>query len=185
MAIDLFTSLVIPFGRMYILLLAAITTNGCIARHNEELADWTSKEDKKHFVDETKKHGVVIMGRRTFATIGRPLPGRRIMVLTKEPSRYESIPGSVEYTSLEPVELLKQLESEGCSSAVVAGGATVYEQFLRSSLVDELALTIEPLMFHAGIPLVNHLGHDLALELIASEKLSEQSVLLRYRIKKD
>lgn len=170
---------------MQVILLAAITANGCIARHNDELANWTSKEDKKLFVEETKKHGVVIMGRRTFATIGRPLPGRRIMVLTKDPTQYESIPGSVEYANLEPAELLRKLENEGCSSVVVAGGATVYEQFLKANLVNELALTIEPIIFSSGVPLVQQIDHDVRMQLLSSKKLGEHAVLLRYKIIKE
>lgn len=59
-----------------VILLMAITLDGKIAKHTNQLAAWTSRADKKIFVSETKKAGVIIMGRTTYDTIGRPLPGR-------------------------------------------------------------------------------------------------------------
>ncbi len=166
---------------MHTILLAATTANGFIARSTNELADWTSKEDKKFFVEETKKAGVMIMGRTTFATLGKALPGRLIVVLTEKPEQIEVIPGSVETASGDLKTVLDNLEKRGFSSVVIAGGSNVYSQFLNAGLVNELALTVEPIFFTSGIPLTGNLPNEMKLELLSVEKLGTSSVVLRYR----
>ncbi|MFA5947026.1 MAG: dihydrofolate reductase family protein [Patescibacteria group bacterium] len=165
---------------MKTILLAAVTANGFIARSTNELANWTSKEDKKLFVEETKKAGVMIMGRTTFATIGKPLPGRLIIVLTEKPEEVAVVPGSVETASGDLKMILENLEKRGYSSVIVAGGSNVYSQFLNAGLVDELLLTVEAVMFTDGIRLTQNLTREITLELLSVEKLGEKSVLFRY-----
>ncbi len=165
---------------MHVILLAAITANGFIARNTNELADWTSKEDKKFFVEETKKAGVMIMGRTTFATIGKPLPGRLIIVLTENPVDVQTVPGSVETASGNLRIILQNLETRGFTSVVIAGGSSVYSQFLNADLVDELALTVEAQLFFSGVPLAQILQRDFSFKLLSAEKLGETSALLRF-----
>ncbi|MCL5782229.1 MAG: dihydrofolate reductase, partial [Patescibacteria group bacterium] len=54
-------------------IIAALSADGYIARDEHHPAFWTSKEDKKRFVELTKRAGVVIMGSTTYTTIARPL----------------------------------------------------------------------------------------------------------------
>jgi dihydrofolate reductase len=143
-------------------LIAAQTQDGFIARmEGENSLSWTSVEDKKRFVELTKRAKVLVMGRKTFATIRKGLPGRTILVYTRHP-RSSAIPG-VEYTALPPKELLKTLEIRGFTEVAICGGAEVYDLFLRSKLIDQLFLTIEPIAFGSGIPLLKNpeesMGH--------------------------
>nr|AIA16350.1 Dihydrofolate reductase [uncultured bacterium] len=167
---------------MHIVLVAAVTANGFIARSTNELADWTSKEDKKFFVEETKKHGVMIMGRTTFATIGKPLPGRRIVVLTEKPEEVQVVEGSVETASGDLKTIIDGLSKRGYASCVIAGGSNVYSQFLNAGLVNELALTFEPVMFTSGVRLAEKLERELQLEVKSVEKLGENAILARYSV---
>jgi dihydrofolate reductase len=165
---------------VHTILLAAVTANGFIARSTNELANWTSKEDKKLFVEETKKAGVMIMGRTTFATIGKALPGRLIIVLTEKPETVETTPGSVETASGDLKTILEGLEKRGYSSVVIAGGSNVYSQFLNAGLVDEIVLTVESHLFASGVPLAQNLTREIPLTLQSVEKLGATSVLFRY-----
>src|SRR3989338_6143700 len=114
-----------------VILLVATTVNGKIAHDHHEVAMWTSKEDKKFFVSETKKWGALIMGRTTYETIGKPLPGRLNIVMTRTPDVSKNIPNSLEFTADVPDVIIKNLESRGLQGVVVAGGASVYSQFLE------------------------------------------------------
>ena len=169
---------------MHTILVAAVTANGFIARSTNELANWTSKEDKTFFVEETKKAGVMIMGRTTFATIGRALPGRLMVVLTEKPEQVKVIPGSVETASGDLRVILKGLEQRGFSKVVIAGGGNVYSQFINEGLVDEIALTVEAVMFTDGVRLAQNLQTEVQLRLLEVKMLSDKSVLLRYSITK-
>ena len=122
------------------------------------------------------------MGRRTFETIGKPLKGRRLIVLGEvAPGLNLGAAGEVEFVSTSVQDLVSRLEKEGVTQLVVGGGASVYSQFLQAGLVTDMYLTIEPILFGSGIPLAQ--GFDrIQMSLVDVTKLNEQSVLLHYRI---
>ena len=64
-------------------MMMAITVDGKIAKDKNQLADWTSREDKKLFVEISKQHGVIMMGENTFKTFPAPLPGRLNVVFSR------------------------------------------------------------------------------------------------------
>jgi len=166
---------------MKVFIIAAITANGYIAHEAEEIStDWTSKEDKKLFVELTKKAGVFVMGSTTFKTIGRALPGRRNIVYSRSPVEVEG----VETTTESPTELVARLEREGHTELAVCGGASIYDMFLQAGVVDELYLTIEPILFAGGIPLLKH-GADKKLALLDHKPLNDHTLLVHYEVKND
>jgi dihydrofolate reductase len=61
---------------MKVFVIAALSADGFIAQAEDHVADWTGTEDKKLFVQLTKEAGIMVMGSKTLATIGRALPGR-------------------------------------------------------------------------------------------------------------
>lgn len=163
---------------MRVLLLAALTVDGKIARHAHELTDWSSHEDKRLFAQTSRAAGVVIMGRHTFETLPAPLPGRLHVVLTHRPIADQ--PASVEYARDPPARILQRLAERGYETAVLAGGAQTFRAFLAAGLVDELWLTVEPLAFGAGTALLGDEPLALRLHLLECRRLGEQAVLLRY-----
>jgi len=96
---------------MNVVLIAALTADGFIGRDSSHLADWTGKADKKLFADVTKTAGAMVMGSRTFATIGRALPGRRNIIYTKHPETITA--EGVETTDETPTALIARLQAEG------------------------------------------------------------------------
>lgn len=163
-------------------LLMAITADGKIAKSATHFANWTSGADKKMFVEKTKSAGVIIMGLTTYQTIGRPLPGRLNVVLTPEPEKETSIPGSLEYTSQNPKELLEDLEKRNFFEAIIGGGATINGLFLKENLVDEIWLTVEPKIFGEGLNLFRGVEADLNLELLETVQLDKNVIQLKYKI---
>lgn len=171
---------------MKVTLVMATTADGKIAKDKAHVADWTSKEDKKFFVEKTKECKVMIMGMTTYQTIGRPLPGRLTMVYTRNPQApaLEQQPDVLEYTNLGPKELLAQLEKRGFTDVALVGGGTINAMFLREKLIDDIYLSIEPYIFGAGLGVFSEAPADVELNLVDVSKLSEQVVLLHYRIKR-
>ncbi|MCR4312099.1 MAG: thymidylate synthase [Candidatus Uhrbacteria bacterium] len=165
---------------MNVSLIAAVSADGKIAeRLNQSSLDWTSAEDTKSFVEKTKEIGTVIMGRKTFATIGKALKDRRLIVMTSNPDSQPAIEG-VEYTSNDPKTLVQRLEQEGCTQIVVAGGSAIYGQFLAAGLVTDFFLTLEPVLFGQGVPLGENFPR-VNLELVEIRQLNSRSILLHYR----
>lgn len=164
---------------MKVFIIAALTIDGFIAEQHDQLADWTSKEDKQLFVKLTKEAGTMIMGSRTFKTIGRALPERQTIVYSREP---ESEPiENVTVTSEDPRSLITRLEQEGVTSVAICGGASIYTLFLESGLVTDLYITIEPLVFGSGVTLFNK-PLLKQFQLASSEKLNENVILQHYQI---
>ena len=164
---------------MKIFIIAALSADGFIARDQDEPSTmWTSKEDKKHFIETTKKCGVIIMGSKTFQTIGKALPGRRNIVYSNSPI---NIP-DIETTFLPPEELINKLIKEGLTEVAVCGGSTIYTMFMKAGLIDELYLTIEPVVFGQGLPLFKE-KINAKLSLLSEEKINN-SVFLRFKVEK-
>ena len=161
---------------MHVFIIAAITADGKIAKRNDELADWTSKEDKDFFRARTKEAGVMVMGSTTFETIGKPLPGRRTIVLSRSKT-YEG----VEVTSESPKEIVERLTKEGVRELAICGGSRVYGMFMAAGVVTTLYLTLEPKVFGDGVPLFGE-ALDVQLSLKNVSKLNDASVLLEYAI---
>ena len=169
---------------MLISLIAAMSADGRIAQSaNQNSMDWTSKEDLAFFVRKTKEIGIMVMGRKTFDTIGKPLKGRRVIVMTRKPrqSTFHDDDGTVEYTNANPKELVAKLAHQGIKELAVCGGAQIYSAFLKAGLVHEVYLTVEPVLFGAGVSLTEGFER-INMVLAEVERLSAQTVLLHYRV---
>jgi dihydrofolate reductase len=168
---------------MKIILMAAVTIDGKIARHESHFVDWSSREDKKLFYSTSKRAGVIIVGHNTYRTFPSPLPGRLHVVLTTNVEGKESIPGEVEYTSDTPEQIVASLEARGYTEAVLTGGAQINALFLKANLVDEIWMTIEPLIFGLGVDLFRGVAFERRAALLHVETLNDGgSVLLKYAL---
>ena len=114
-------------------IVAAVADNGAIGKDNQLL--WHITEDMRYFRKLTTGH-TVIMGRKTWESIGKPLPNRRNIVVSKSFSAadFKTLNGSVEvFPSLEAA--LKASENE----VFVIGGGEIYSQAIP--LADKMYLT--------------------------------------------
>lgn len=91
---------------------------------------WHLPEDFKWF-KKTTMGDILVMGRKTYESIGRPLPGRETYVLSRQPREIEGVHN---FTDLETLE---QLETK--KTIWIAGGGEVYKQMLGKC--SELYLT--------------------------------------------
>jgi dihydrofolate reductase len=134
---------------MNVFAIAAETKDRFIARNDSQNSmNWTSAEDKKFFIEKTKEAGVVIMGRKTFETFGKPLKDRRNIVLTRQDLKIEG----VETTSETPENLIARLEKERVAEVAIIGGAEIYKMFIEKGLIQKVFLTQENIEFNEGVP---------------------------------
>ena len=113
-----------------IYLIAAIAKNGVIGAQGK--LPWHLPEDLQHFKKLTLGHPV-IMGRRTWESLGKPLPGRENIVVSRR-SGFEAAGAAVASTIEAAVALCS-----GEAVAFVIGGAEIYAAALP--LADGLVLT--------------------------------------------
>lgn len=122
---------------MILSLIAAMAKHRVIGVDNR--MPWHLPADLRHFKDLTWGKSVV-MGRQTYLSLGKPLPGRRNIVLTRD--AYFSAPGCELVHAWSEVEVLCAEEDE----VMVIGGQTLYEQTLplaKRLYLTEIDLAVE------------------------------------------
>lgn len=109
--------------------IAAMSLNRVIGRDNQ--LPWRLPEELKWFKQTTTGH-VIIMGRKTFASIGRPLPNRETIVLTRSSATFPGVRTSRSLSEIDP--------TSDDRNYFVVGGAQVYQEALP--LCSDLFLTV-------------------------------------------
>lgn len=118
---------------MIVSAIVAVSRNGVIGRDGR--LPWTYPEDLKHFKQVTLGH-TLVMGRKTWDSLGRPLPGRRTIVLTRNAELV--LPEGV-LRCVELGEAVRLAAEAGETELFVIGGGDVYARALPRC--DRLYLT--------------------------------------------
>jgi dihydrofolate reductase len=116
---------------MIISIMVAIAEDGAIGKNNQLL--WHLPADLKHFKQTTSGH-TVIMGRKTYDSVGKPLPDRRNIVISRNASL--EIPGVELVTDLESAIALCDENEE----VFIVGGAQIYR--MAMGITDKIYLTV-------------------------------------------
>jgi dihydrofolate reductase len=121
---------------MEIVLIAAVAENGVIGQDNA--IPWRLKSDQQRLKAMTLGKPVV-MGRKTFASLRRPLPGRTNIVMTRDPNFKAA--GAAVTTSLDSARAIALGDAlrRSASEITVIGGAEIYAQWM--SVADRLEIT--------------------------------------------
>ncbi|MBL4643597.1 MAG: dihydrofolate reductase [Flavobacteriaceae bacterium] len=115
-----------------ITIIAAIANNNALGRDNDLI--WHLPADLKRFKKVTSGHHI-LMGRNTFESIGKPLPNRTTVIITRN-SDYKA-EGCIVVDSIEKaIDVAKEDEQ-----IFIIGGAQIYKQTIASNLVDQLDIT--------------------------------------------
>lgn len=113
-----------------LVIVVAVAENGVIGR--EQQLPWRIPSDLKHFKTVTMGKPLV-MGRKTYESIGRPLPGRTNLVLTRDPD-WRADDDVVVAHSLEEILRLANEDARktGASEIAIIGGSSLFEELLPS-----------------------------------------------------
>ncbi|MFM2479551.1 type 3 dihydrofolate reductase [Celerinatantimonas sp. MCCC 1A17872] len=126
---------------MLISMIAAMANNRVIGRGNQ--MPWHLPADLKHF-KQTTMGKPVVMGRKTYESIGRALPGRHNYVLTRD--SHWHVEGVTTISSLQ--QAIEQEQLNDTQELVIMGGGELYRLFLPSA--QRLYLTFIDLNIHDG-----------------------------------
>lgn len=116
---------------MQLCMIVAVGKNGQIGKDNKLL--WHIPEDLKMFKELTSGHHI-IMGRKTFESIGKPLPNRTSVVLSRNNFKQDGI-----FTCENIEDAIELCKKRGESKAFIIGGAKLYASTLEK--IDILYLT--------------------------------------------
>lgn len=136
-------------GKPKISIIVAMDENRGIGKNNGLL--WHIPDELKRFREITTGHPI-IMGRKTYESIGRPLPNRTNIIITRDPEFKAE--GIVIVNSLEnSLEVAKESqESDESKEVFIIGGGQIFQQAMDSGIIDKLYVTIvsgeyEPTVF--------------------------------------
>ena len=120
---------------MKIVIIVAVATNGVIGRANGKMP-WHVKEDFQHF-KKTTMHFPIIMGRKSFESLGKPLKGRENVVVTRNANlNYNFDDVTIIHSLIEAIEHCKLLSKE---KIFITGGGEIYKQSI--SIADEMIIS--------------------------------------------
>lgn len=114
-------------------IIVAVSRNGVIGNNNDLV--WNLPDDLKRFKKLTMGN-TIIMGRRTHESIGRPLPGRLNIVVTRSHD-FCSI-GCIIVDSIEEALMKSNIDSD----IYIIGGGEIYRQVLKMGIIDNIYLTL-------------------------------------------
>jgi dihydrofolate reductase len=116
---------------------AAMARNRVIGKNNK--LPWNLPEDMKFFREKTKGH-ILILGRKTFDSLGKPLPGRMHIVISRQALTSEN-PLVIYVTNLQQgFEEIKRISASWPDEVMIIGGSEIYRQTLP--LIDRIYLTV-------------------------------------------
>ena len=120
---------------MKIVIISAVAQNGVIGRSNGNMP-WNIKEEFQHFKNTTLGFPI-IMGRKTFQTLGKPLKGRLNIVITRDKVRKFEFDDVKKFHSLnEAIEYCRTLNTE---KTFIIGGGEIYRQGIN--LAEEMIIS--------------------------------------------
>lgn len=120
---------------MKISIIVAISRNGIIGKANGEMS-WHVKEEFQHFKSTT--YGFpIIMGRKTFETLGKPLKGRLNIIITRNTNYKINFPEVMIFHSID--NAVEYCRGEGEKQIFIIGGGEIYDQAI--SKADEMIIS--------------------------------------------
>lgn len=168
----------------------AASLDGYIAKPNDDLSflQMVEKEGEDYgYADFTATIDTLIIGRKTYDYVVRELGAshydngeRNVYVITKTP---RSNTGRTTFYSGSLVELLQTLRSQPGKNIYCDGGAEIIDAFLKEELIDELILSIIPVLLGGGTRLFKDGRQELLLELVNAKTFDTGLVQLHYRKK--
>ena len=153
---------------MKISLIVAMSKNRVIGVDSR--LPWRLSADLKRFKAITMGKSI-LMGRKTYESIGHPLPGRKNIILTHDPS-YRT-PGCVVVDSVQGA----MGAAEGCEELMIIGGSSLYQRFLPDA--DRLYITLIDQEF-AGDTFFPAFDRDDWIEVAREDVTSDATVNFQY-----
>lgn len=166
-----------------IILYIASSLDGYVARENGDI-DWLPQSDTSGYDEFYKTIDVVIMGKTTYdqvLTFGEyPYKDKKSYVFTRNNSTARD--ENVEFVS-NTDEFVKDILSKLEGNIWLIGGGQIISSFVNNGIVDQIILSIVPIVIGKGIPLFQNIQKEMKLELVKTSNY-DKFVELHYKVLK-
>ena len=170
---------------MKITLYAVMTLDGKIAQHDQDSLSWASAEDQSFLLGELERFQFTFVGRKTYE-VSREIYREKTCVMFSRSA--ETLIERSPHLFVSPLESFDPQAwgaRVGAERAALLGGSHIYSYFLQRGWVDELYLTLEPLVFGQGTSWLSPRGVDefnRYFQLSEVRRLNDRgTLLLRYQ----
>lgn len=165
-------------------IVVAVSLNGFIAHSNKD-EGFVSKRSWKGFLSQVKKYKNAVWGRTAFGLgyMEKVFPVKNCLniVLSRTASKAD-YPEQNVFVFRSPKKALSFLKKHKLHTAVIAGGSSIYSEFLSQNLVDEILVDIQPVILGEGIPFLSG-KFEKRLQLKKSKKFSNSEMQLLYKVR--
>jgi dihydrofolate reductase len=132
----------------------------------------------------------ILIGRKTFdqsLTFDEyPYKGKKVYVFTRKSKYNKNYQDDIEYTHINVPGFVRHLtQFKGKDIWLVGGGGQIISILLNAGLVDEIILSIHPIILGRGIPLLRNISSQVALKLEKSMSFESGIAQLYYKVLKD
>ncbi len=141
-----------------VILIAAVTVDGFIARHKNEITTW-SKD--LHFFKKQTMGYPLIMGSNTFKTIKRDLVGREMIIINR---------------NQKPESILSGLNEEIC---YIIGGGKTFSRFTK--FYTHIYITPHPYIFGKGIRLFSDMINEISIQFLNIIEIDKKMGIYQYQ----
>lgn len=166
----------------------ATSLDGYIAKQNDEL-DWLENvnsqgcDEDYGFKEFLSSIDTLVMGRGTYKIASKvedwPYKGKRVVVLSK---KLKEVRNDAELYSGDITAIIQKLYEEGSKHIYVDGGITI-SQFINAGYIDQMILTIVPVILGQGICLYKDIFNESWYQLLSTQSYPNGLVQLRYQRK--
>jgi len=167
---------------MKVTLYNAISIDGFIATSDGN-SDWISEKDSEIFEKMCKDYGCIIVGRKTFEQYYQdlyPMEGITNIVVTSQTDKTFKEENVVVANSIH--EALKKAGEKKFEKVLLVGGGTINGSFLKENKINEIILSVHPLIFGNGIKIFQNAEIQKKIKIKHVEKFDDQMVQLQYEV---
>lgn len=169
------------------ILIVDSSINGVISRaEGSDEGPWNSPEDNQQYRSKVSEIGVCIMGNTSFKVIGgKNYDGVKHYVMTRDQVLLanEQSNNNVVYTDKDYSDLIDEIADEGYETVAILGGQHIYSDMIKEDLVDEIIITIEPVILKPGVTLFNESIVESRWSLVSSKQLNDSGTLLLHYVR--
>ncbi len=170
-----------------VILYIAMSLDGYIAKPNDDLSFLNSvqKEGEDYgYFDFIKSVDTVILGRKTYDWVMKhvdefPHKDKTTYIITRH---YKASEGNLHYYNGDLKKLISQLKSQEGKNIFCDGGAEMVNLLLKDKLIDELIISVIPVLLGEGTRLFKDGRPEQSLKLISSKSYEKGLVQLHYSI---
>jgi dihydrofolate reductase len=167
-----------------VILFIATSLDGRIAGPDDDIS-WLFTDADYGYSDFVSKVDALIMGRGTYQVVNTfgdwPYKGKKTFVVTRSKDITVTTALTTAFNG-DLVDLVADLSEQGCERVWLVGGGELVTSFVQQELIDEIIVSLHPVLLGTGVPLFTGIFPRVMLDLEGIESYDSGLVQLRYAV---